>query len=69
MKIFGVSLPGWETDPEEVAKKADASRMQERRMKAKRACELLRDMPEPYDVREELNRLSYEDSCRDAMGY
>lgn len=66
--IFGVSVPGWETDAEEIAKKADADRMQLRRLKAKRACELLRAMPEPYDVREELGFLAKEQAYREAIG-
>jgi hypothetical protein len=68
LAIFGVEIPGWETDPEEKAKQADFDRMQERRLKAKRACELLRQMPEPYDVRVELARIGNEEAIRDAMG-
>ncbi|NKM04124.1 hypothetical protein [Rhizobium leguminosarum] len=67
LKLFGADIPGWETDPEEKAIQADAARMQTRRDKAKRACELLRTMSEPYDVREELARLDYEEACMDAM--
>ena len=67
--LFGAAIPGWETDPEEVAKQADTDRMQERRLKAMRACELLRSMPEPYDVREELGRIAHEEACAEAMGY
>ncbi|NTI22397.1 hypothetical protein G6M87_11060 [Rhizobium rhizogenes] len=69
LRLAGANIPGWETDPEAKAVEADTARMQERRLKAKRACELLRTMAEPYDVRDELGRLDYEEACRDAMGY
>jgi hypothetical protein len=67
--LVGVEIPGWETDPEEKAIQADTDRMQKRRMVAKRACEMLRSMPEPFDVRVELGRLDYEEACAEAMGY
>lgn len=67
--LFGIAIPGWETDPETVAVKADYERMHEKRLKAVQACKALRAMPEPYNVREELGRLDHEDACREAMGY
>lgn len=67
--LGGVAIPGWETDPEEQAKKADTDRMQKRRLHAQRACRLLRDMPEPYNVHEELARLDNDEAIAEAMGY
>lgn len=69
VRLIGVDIAGWTAEPEQVQARADYDRMMEKRLEAQRCCRLLREMDMPYDVREELGRLDWQDAEAEATGY
>lgn len=69
LNMFGVQIPGWETDSTVKAKQADFDRMQETRMKAHNACKKLKKMSESYNVKHELTSLDWREAEAESMGY
>ena len=69
VRLIGVDIAGWTAEPEQVQARADYDRMMETRLEAQRCVQLLRTMEEPFDVREELGRLDWQDAEAEARGY
>lgn len=69
VRLAGVDIAGWTAEPEDVQARADYDRMMETRLEAQRCVRLLHEMDMPFDVREELGRLDWQDAEMEARGY
>lgn len=65
--MFGAAIPGWETDPEDVAIKNDREMFDRNyRSKAHHACELLKGMDGEYDHRRCCDEKHHNEALMDA---